>query len=195
MMKKENLRIFKILIMLLSMAMLISCSKKEDISEREEDVAIELENEKELATDNATYDLEEGLKMPNIILETNKDKTFNLFETEKPVLINFWATWCPPCREEMPGLQDLYEQYGKKIDFMMINLGESKATVQDFLIESEKFTFPVAYDIINDYGYKFNIMAIPTTILIGKDKVIKKYLLGARSKEQFEEYIKEFIAE
>ena len=142
---------------------------------------------------NQVYDLEEGMTMPDVKVETNKGTTFDLNTNEKPVLINFWATWCPPCRMEMPGLQSLYEEYRDKIDFVMINLGETKETIQDFLVENEVYTFPIGYDMEGIYGLKFNIAAIPTTIIVGEDKVIKNYIVGARDESQFKEYLEAVI--
>lgn len=143
--------------------------------------------------DSKIYDLAVGMTMPNVKVDTNKGSTFELNKTSKPVLINFWATWCPPCRMEMPGLQSLYEEYGDRIDFVMINLGETKETIQDFLVENELYTFPIGYDETNSYGDKFSIMAIPTTYIVGKDKVIKNYVIGAREERQFKEYIEEVL--
>ena len=147
------------------------------------------------AVDNQKVTLAEGEKMPNVVVETNKGTTFDLSATNKPVLINFWATWCPPCNEEMPGLQNLYEEYGKDMEFVLINLGESKETIQEFLIENEFFTFPIGYDPEQVYGEKFDIMAIPTTFIVGKDKKIKNLIVGARPEEDFKGFIEAAINE
>lgn len=170
---------FLITTLLLSFA----CGKKEVAEENVNQT--EVETSKEVLN----YDLHEGVEMPNVVIETNKGNTFDLSKTNKPVLINFWATWCPPCRAEMPGLQNLYEEYGQKMDFVMIDCGETKETVQDFLIENEIYTFPIGYDTDDTYGFKFNITSIPTTCIIGKDKKIKNFIIGMRTEEQYKEYI------
>lgn len=143
--------------------------------------------------DEVIFDMAEGMTMPNVKVETNKGKDFDLSKTNKPVLMNFWATWCPPCRMEMPGLQSLYEEYSDRVDFVMINLGETKETIQDFLVENEIYTFPIGYDTNNYYGNKFVMTSIPTTFIISKDKVLKNYIIGARPEEQFREYIEAVI--
>lgn len=171
----------------LSLAM-VSCGKTMVKSELDNDEEIRLNN-------NEFVDLIEGEAMPNVVIDTNKDLVFDLSKTTKPVLINFWATWCPPCRGEMPGLQELYEEYGHDIDFVLINLGESKEKIQDFLIENDTYTFPIGYDQNQIYGDKFQIMAIPTTFIVGKDKILKNNIVGARPKEQFKEYIEKVINE
>lgn len=143
--------------------------------------------------DDVIFDMATGMTMPNVKIATNKGADFDLSKSNKPVLMNFWATWCPPCRMEMPGLQSLYEEYSDRVDFVMINLGETKETVQDFLVENEFYTFPIGYDTNNYYGNKFVMTSIPTTFIIGKDKKLKNYIIGARPEEQFREYIEEVI--
>ena len=143
--------------------------------------------------DSQIYDLAQGMKMPNVKVETNKGTTFELNKTNKPVFINFWATWCPPCRMEMPGLQSLYEEYRDKVDFVMINLGETRETIEDFLVENELYTFPIGYDVNDTYGLRFGIIGIPTTYIIDKNKVISNYVVGARDEKQFKEYVEEVI--
>ena len=95
----------------------------------------------------------------------------------------------------MPGLQELYEEYGNKIEFIMINEGETKEVIDNFLVENEFYTFPIGYDIDNIYGFQFNIIGIPTTIIVGRDKKIKNYVVGSREKSQFKEYIETAINE
>ena len=143
--------------------------------------------------DDVIFDMAAGMTMPNVKIATNKGADFDLSKSNKPVLMNFWATWCPPCRMEMPGLQSLYEEYSDRVDFVMINLGETKETVQDFLVENEFYTFPIGYDTNNYYGNKFVMTSIPTTFIISKDKVLKNYIIGARPEEQFREYIEAVI--
>ena len=174
---------------------LFSCSKKDksvdvmadEISETGTGTVISEADEK------ASYDLVQGMTMPNIKVETNKGVTFDLSKSKKPALVNFWATWCPPCRIEMPGLQNLYEEFGDKVDFVMINLGETKDTIQDFLVENEMYTFPIGYDETNSYRMKFSMVGIPTTCIIGTDKTLKNYIIGARDEDQFREYLEEVI--
>lgn len=181
----------KIIIFAMMFLLLISSSCKKNSSlANSEGVENTVENNY-----NTNYNLREGIEMPNVVAQTNKDETFDLSSIDKPALINFWATWCPPCREEMPSLQSLYEEYGDRIEFVMINEGESKEAIQDFLVENEFYTFPIGYDEENIYALKFNLIGIPTTCIVGKDKKIKNYIVGGRPKEQFREYIEKAINE
>ena len=80
-----------------------------------------------------------------------------------PVLINFWATWCPPCRAEMPYLQKVYEEWSAKgLALLTINIGESSSQVSEFM-ESYNLSFPVLLDTRNSIAEKYNIRVIPTT--------------------------------
>ena len=142
-----------------------------------------------------TYDLKVGDSMPNIVVETNKGTTFDLSKVEKPVLVNFWATWCPPCRAEMPGLQNLYDEYKDKIDFVMINVGETNDDISAFLNENNTYTFPIGYDPNTRYAETFKITGIPTTFIVGKDKVIKSYIIGMESENNFKNFIEKAINE
>ena len=98
----------------------------------------------------------------------------------KTVLINFWATTCPPCVEEMPYLQAIHNNESAKgnLVLLMIDAGEDKTTVKNF-IQSNKYTFPVLIDSQYEVAGKYNIQYTPTTILIDKQGKIKFNIVGA----------------
>jgi len=86
----------------------------------------------------------------------------------KPIVLNFWASWCGPCKSEMPGFQEIYTQYGSDVQFLMVNMtgfGESKQAAMDY-ITSQGYTFPVYYDIWNSAAMAYNVTAIPATYFI-----------------------------
>ena len=150
-----------------------------------------------------SYNLEENIKIPDFICETNFDfqqnnennkdiLTFSLYKSPKPVFINFWATWCGPCVGEMPDLQKLFNKYNKTIDFIFINCGANKEELYDFL-KKNNYNLPLGFDEKNELAYSFNVKAIPMTILVNKDKIIKNIIIGARSEDQYEELIKGII--
>ncbi|MFC1897402.1 peroxiredoxin family protein [Chloroflexota bacterium] len=96
----------------------------------------------------------------------------------KPVLINFWATWCPPCRSEMPYIQDIYEEWTDKgLVLLAINIGESSSTVRDFM-QSHNLSFTVLLDTKQDVAQNYNITGIPTTLFIDKDGIIQDKEIG-----------------
>ena len=98
-----------------------------------------------------------------------------------PVLINFWATWCPPCREEMPFIQEIYEEWlDKRLVLLAVDIGESPDTVESFM-QSYNLSFPVLLDTNQDVALEYNIRYIPTTFLIDEDGIIQVVKVGAFS--------------
>ena len=97
----------------------------------------------------------------------------------KPVLLNFWATWCGPCRAEMPYLQQVYEEWsGKGLEVLAINIGESPSEVKRFL-QTYNLSLPVLLDTKEATARKYNITGIPTTFFIDKDGIIQEKIIGA----------------
>ena len=97
------------------------------------------------------------------------------------VFLNFWATWCGPCRSEMPSMEVMYNEL-KDDGFVIlaVDLGESRSTVQEFVDEYE-LTFPVVLDETNAVGGMYDARSIPTTYIVGRDGNIIGRSVGARS--------------
>ncbi len=107
------------------------------------------------------------IKDYNWILKNNKGVIFNFEETKgKVVLINFWATWCPPCIAEMPSMQLLYDDYKDKIEFVFVS-NETFSVINEF-IQKNEYNFEV-YNPITKYPDTFNVSSIPRTFLIDKE--------------------------
>jgi len=106
---------------------------------------------------------------------------------DKPVLLNFWATWCSPCRAEMPYIQEIHEEWsGKGLVVLVINIGENSSRVREFM-ESFSFSFPVLLDEDTRVSEEYNVRAIPTTFFIDKNGIIQTTKIGAfQSKVQIE---------
>ncbi len=99
----------------------------------------------------------------------------------KSIMLNFWATWCAPCKYEMPLIEDLAhdrEKAEKGLILLTINSGESADKVQRFMIENG-LSFPVLLDTQKMVVRAYNVRAIPTTFFIGQDGIISKIKLGA----------------
>ena len=110
----------------------------------------------------------------------------------KGVVLNFWASWCGPCKMEMPHFQDAYEQYGDEVHFLMVNMsaafGDSREDAAKVL-EEGGYTFPVYYDDLTECAYGYGINAIPVTVFIDADGNIVSYKTGAMNAADLERRI------
>lgn len=104
----------------------------------------------------------------------------------KKILLNFWATWCPPCKAEMPDMEELYKEYKEK-DFVVLAVNmtyseESQENVVAF-VDDNQLTFPVLMDKRGEVGSLYNVNAFPTSYFIDSDGVIRNKVIGSLSKE------------
>lgn len=103
----------------------------------------------------------------------------------KPIVINFWASWCGPCKSEMPSFEEVYKQYGNEVEFLMVNLTtssyETLAGAKAY-IASQGFTFPVYYDKNGKAASAYSTYSIPVTVFIDKNGNVVKKLVGSQSK-------------
>ena len=126
----------------------------------------------------ATYSEQSGDKLAPEQMFTLKDlsgKDVSLKEElakNKAVLINFWATWCPPCREEIPDLVRLHEQYqGQSFEVLGVNLGESNKKASSFA-QKMSINYPVLLDSDEEAATDYGIVGIPTSLLVKSDGTI-----------------------
>lgn len=104
----------------------------------------------------------------------------------KPVVLNFWASWCPPCKSEMPHFEAAYKDH-EDIQFMMVNTtsGDTKSDAEK-LIEEEGYTFPVFYDITGNAANTYGTSSLPMTFFIDKEGNLVTYAVGMLSAENLE---------
>lgn len=111
-----------------------------------------------------------------------------------PVVINFWATWCPPCRNELGSFNQMYEKYGEEVQFMMVDLTDGdRETIQgvkDFIVENA-YSFPVFYDTKGSGMMAYGITAVPQTFFITADGKIYGQYFGSVTEEQIESALQE----
>lgn len=132
----------------------------------------------------------EKIAAPDFKLMDLSGKEVSLSDLKgKRVFINFWATWCPPCKGEMPELEKLYQET-KSSDLVIIavDLGEDKVTVQKF-IEKNKYNFTVLLDAKNEAASLYGIRSIPTSYFIDKDGYIVNGKIGAMNLEEMRSYV------
>jgi thiol-disulfide isomerase/thioredoxin len=111
------------------------------------------------------------------------------------VLVNLWATWCPPCREEMPTLQKFYEKY-REDGFVLIAIDQEEPLelVQSFVNEFS-LTFPVWLDEEYEAERKFNTMNLPSSYVIDRSGVVRLMWIGGISKKNLEKFVPNLILE
>lgn len=109
---------------------------------------------------------------------------------EKAVIVNFWASWCDPCKEEAPELNAMATKYKDVLDIYGINVSS-----QDYKPNAERFikkyqlAFPVMFDMKDEVYSKYNGAVFPTNVLIDKNGVIAEIILGVLSPEELEQKI------
>jgi peroxiredoxin len=130
-----------------------------------------------------------GKQAPDFTLETADGRTLRLSEQRgKPVLINFWATWCGPCVIEMPNIQEYYEKYPGQFEVLAVNADEPEREVQDFA-ESMNLTFPLLLDPGNKVNSLYRLRGYPTTFILDAEGVVQIQHIGSLSEKQLEEYL------
>ncbi|MFQ5882845.1 MAG: peroxiredoxin family protein [Candidatus Methylomirabilales bacterium] len=140
-----------------------------------------------------------GYLAPDFALVSLDGKTVRLSDLrgKKGVFINFWATWCPPCRLEMPTMEQVYQEYrsrGLEILAVSIDVGP-KSVVKNFMQEF-RLTFPALLDPEGEVMYRYRLFSIPASFLIDKHGIIRFKELGYRdwtdpeSRKKLEEILK-----
>ncbi len=88
----------------------------------------------------------------------------------KPIVLNFWASWCGPCQSEMPDFQEKYEELGDDIQFLMVNMTTGRETLESAkaFISDKGYTFPVLYDTAGEAAYTYGVYYLPTTYFINE---------------------------
>jgi thiol-disulfide isomerase/thioredoxin len=113
----------------------------------------------------------------------------------KAVLLNFWASWCYPCRNEMPLIQDAYDYYKDQgFEVLAINFREKEDAIHKYLDENPTFNFPVLLDdgAINDL---YKVQNLPTSFFINSDGTIESHYRGEMSEEALHVFIQEILEE
>jgi len=124
--------------------------------------------------------LKEKISIRDFSLPTLTGENQSLSDLKgKVVFLNFWATWCGPCRSEMPSMEALHNSYREKgLEILAVNSGENQAQVLAFMTGNQ-LSFPVALDMDGKVSMAYGIQAIPTSFLIDREGKIIARLVGS----------------
>lgn len=166
----------KLLVLLLAFSLLLCCGCGENEEPEQETQITTTEEQIDYAPDITVYDRE--------------GKTVKLSDMKgKPVVINFWATWCGPCKSELPAFQQAYETYGDDICFMMVDMVSGRTETKEGAIEyvdGQGYTFPLYFDEDETAVFAYSISAVPATFVIDANGVLVEQHVGAMDYDALE---------
>jgi peroxiredoxin len=147
----------------------------------------------EAAAASSTVGLKIGQKAPDFELTDRNGQLFKLSDyRDKTVVLNFWATWCPPCRTEMPEMQKFYEHISdNNVIILAVNAANSETSISavgDWLGE-KRYTFPVLFDSKGDLAQTYRIAAFPSTYIIEPGGLIRKKHQGPMNEAMLKEAV------
>lgn len=170
-MKKRTIILLSVIFILVLMAAYLLYQLLITTTEADNFTAQETSETAEMAQEST----QESLELAPDFTVTDKDGNLvNLSDFRgKPVVVNFWASWCSPCKSEMPEFQELYEEYGDDIHFLMVNLTdgsrETVETASEFIV-SEGYSFPVYFDTENsNAATAYGTYSIPVTYFFDEE--------------------------
>ena len=128
---------------------------------------------------------------PNFTLNNLDGDRISLsdYRGKKAVIVDFWASWCPNCRRDMPVMQKLYEEYGDQVEVIAVNLQESKSKVEKF-VDSQGFTYPILLDPAGSAARLYGVNYTNFHVLIDKDGYFVKSVPGDISENDFRSLVK-----
>lgn len=142
------------------------------------------------ATKDPNKVIKAGDSAPNFVLTDLDGKKHQLSDYKgQGVLLNFWGTWCPPCKEEMPALNNAYAKYKEQnVQVISINIAQSNFEVQNF-VDEYKLNFPMTIDRSKSVMRAYNVDQLPATFLINKEGKITEIITHGITETQFEQYM------
>ncbi|WP_171651767.1 redoxin domain-containing protein [Paenibacillus foliorum] len=111
----------------------------------------------------------------------------------KKVLVNFWATWCPPCRVEMPHMQRFYSEYkDQNVVILSVNATQTEASrfVINAFVNHGGLTFPIVLDAVGDVGKTYKVLAYPATYLVDEQGIIRKKVQGPMNEDSLKRAVR-----
>ncbi|MBE6641370.1 MAG: TlpA family protein disulfide reductase [Ruminococcaceae bacterium] len=134
---------------------------------------------------------------PDFIVYDMQGNTVALSDMKgKPVIVNFWATWCGPCLSELGHFEEMYKKYGDDVVFMMVDMTDgvqdTEAKVKAF-VKEKGYTFPVYLDTKQLAAYTYSVSSIPMTLFINEKGEIVYNYVGAMNAKTLENFITTFL--
>ncbi len=149
--------------------------------------------ESEEGSQNATEEQQPSVELqqaPNFTVETEEGEEVSLHDFfGKPIVVNFWASWCGPCKMELPDFQAAYEKYEGEITFLMVNMTDGSRETKDTAMKYMKdagYSLPVYYDVKQDAAYTYTVYSLPTTFFINAEGEAVAYAQGMIDAETLE---------
>jgi len=153
-----------LLLVLLATQLLVSCSEQQTGNQPQ-----------------TTANLSKGSPAPDFTLQNMQGNTVSLAELKgKVIILNFWATWCPPCREEMPSMEMLHRKFKDQgLEMLAVNVEKNgKALVEAFL-ERSPYSFPILLDEAAEVQNMYKVFRFPETYIIDRNGLIVEKVIGA----------------
>jgi cytochrome c biogenesis protein CcmG, thiol:disulfide interchange protein DsbE len=146
--------------------------------------------------DQTTERPESGYRAPTFSLKGFDGKTVKLADLKgKPVVLNFWASWCGPCKEEMPDLQEEYNKYKDQVYFFAVNLtDQDNADDAKAFLQSHGVTIPPLLDPTGEVNQKYKIHNVPSTFAIDANGMMKEVRVGQLTKPAMDGMLERLIA-
>jgi peroxiredoxin len=134
--------------------------------------------------------LKVGAKAPDFELKTLAGDTVKLSDLKgKKVMLNFWATWCPPCKAEMPAMEEFHKEAGDDVVILAVNI-DPHLDVKAF-VDENKITFPIPLDEEDKVNEAYQVLSIPTTYFIDTKGNIGNKYIGAMNLDAMKQYTKD----
>ena len=139
-----------------------------------------------------------GALAPDFTAQTHDGATITLSDFmangPTPVVLNFWATWCPPCRVEMPHFEAAAQLYGDDVALLGVNQAESAATIAAYA-RDHGLTYPLLVDEEMTINHLYGILNLPTTVFIDANGIVREVLVGTMSRAVLEERIEKLVGQ